>query len=139
MGPSSDCSHSVWSNAALLQWDVRETVIDPRFMGIAKIFLLQGAVDSGLWSLSIVLVMATLISYWYYLRVAWFMWMSDPSSSDSHARVFLPLSMRATLFGIAGVILLLGFFPGAFGFLDFVQSSVDSLTNMAGSVAQMAP
>jgi NADH-quinone oxidoreductase subunit N len=106
---------------------------------IAKIFLLQGAVESGLWTLSIVLVMATLISYWYYLRVAWFMWMSDPSSADSHARVFTPLSLRVTLFGIAGVILFLGLFPGAFGFLDFVQSSVDSLTNIAGSVAQMAP
>lgn len=106
---------------------------------IAKIFLLQGAVDSGLWTLSIVLVMATLISYWYYLRVAWFMWMRDPSSADSHGLVFAPISMRVTLFGIAGVILLLGFFPGAFGFLDFVQNSVESLTNLAGSFAQVMP
>lgn len=107
------------------------------FMG--KIFLLQGAVESGLWTLSIVLVLATLVSYWYYLRVAWYMWMREANSDDVHRSVFAPLSMRVTLFGIAGVILLLGFFPGAFGFLDFVQSSVESLGGVAGIVSQVAP
>jgi NADH-quinone oxidoreductase subunit N len=107
------------------------------FMG--KIFLLQGAVDSGLLTLAIVLVLATLVSYWYYLRVAWYMWMRESTGDDVHLSVFAPLSMRVTLFGIAGLILLLGFFPGAFGFLDFVQSSVESLGGMAGLVSQVAP
>jgi NADH-quinone oxidoreductase subunit N len=106
---------------------------------IGKIFLLQGAVDSGLWTLAIVLVMATVASYWYYLRVAWFMWMKDAPSADAHASVFAPMPMRVALFGAAGIILFLGIFPNAFGFLDFVQASVDSLTHVGGFVAGMVP
>jgi NADH-quinone oxidoreductase subunit N len=106
---------------------------------IGKIFLLQGAVDSGLWTLAVVLVMATVVSYWYYLRVAWFMWMKDASGPQEHAAVFSPLPMRLALFGAAGIILFLGIFPNAFGFLDFVQSSVDSLFGASGFLAQMVP
>ena len=95
---------------------------------MAKIFLLQGAVESDLWTLAIVLVMATLFSYWYYLRVVWFMWMREASSPDANASVYAPFLMRFALFGAAGLILFLGIFPSAFGFLEFVQSSVESLT-----------
>ncbi|NIP14272.1 MAG: NADH-quinone oxidoreductase subunit N, partial [Pseudomonadales bacterium] len=52
------------------------------FMG--KIFLLQGAVDSNLVYLSVILVLTTIVSYWYYLRVAWFMWMREAPSEDAH-------------------------------------------------------
>lgn len=107
------------------------------FMG--KIFLLQGAVDSGLWILAVVLVMATLVSYWYYLRVAWYMWMREAPEPDTHGSVFAPVSMRLALFGAAGIILLLGIFPSAFGFLDFVQASVASLGSVPGFLAQMVP
>ncbi len=106
---------------------------------IGKIFLLQGALDAELWTLAIVLVLATLVSYWYYLRVAWYMWMREASAPDAHASVFTPLSMRVALFGAAGLILFLGIFPSAFGFLDFVQSSVDSLFGAAAAVVQVAP
>lgn len=106
---------------------------------IGKIFLLQGAVDSGLWTLAIVLVMATVASYWYYLRVAWYMWMKDAPQADSHAVVYAPMAMRVALFGAAGLILFLGVFPNAFGFLDFVQASVDSLSNAGGFLAGMMP
>jgi len=107
------------------------------FMG--KIFLLQGAVDSGLWTLAIILVLATLVSYWYYLRVAWYMWMREAAGPEAHASVFTPFSMRLALFGAAGLILILGIFPGAFGFLDFVQSSVESLSAGGGFVAGLLP
>ena len=106
---------------------------------IGKIFLLQGAVDSNLWTLAVVLVLATVVSYWYYLRVAWFMWMREAPEADTHASIFAPLSMRVALFGAAGIILLLGIFPSAFGFLDFVQASVDSLTNVGGLLGQLVP
>jgi NADH-quinone oxidoreductase subunit N len=106
---------------------------------IGKIFLLQGAVGSDLWTLAVVLVLCTLVSYWYYLRVVWFMWMREAPAPDSHASVFAPLPMRVALFGAAGIILFLGIFPDAFGFLDFVQSSVDSLSSAGGLIGQMVP
>jgi len=107
------------------------------FMG--KIFLLQGAADSGLWNLAIILVLATVVSYWYYLRVAWYMWMREAPGADTHASVFAPFAMRVALFGAAGLILFFGIFPGAFGFLDFVRSSVESLTAVGGFMAGMGP
>jgi len=106
---------------------------------IGKIFLLQGAAESDLWTLAVVLVLCTLVSYWYYLRVVWFMWMREAPAPDSHASVFAPLPMRVALFGAAGIILFLGIFPDAFGFLDFVQSSVDSLSSAGGFIGQMVP
>jgi NADH-quinone oxidoreductase subunit N len=90
------------------------------FMG--KIFLLQGAVDSGLWTLAVVLVMATVFSYWYYLRVVWFMWMRDASAENAHASVVVPLPMRIALFVAVGAILYLGIFPGAL--LNIVEAGV---------------
>jgi NADH-quinone oxidoreductase subunit N len=106
---------------------------------IGKIFLLQGALDADLWTLAVVLVMATLFSYWYYLRVVWFMWMKEAPGAEAHANVFAPTSMRLALYAAAGLILFLGFFPGAFGFLDFVQGSVDSLTTVPAFLAQLVP
>ena len=57
---------------------------------IGKIFLLQGAMEADLWTLAVVLVMATLVSYWYYLRVAWYMWMREAPEPDAHAAVLAP-------------------------------------------------
>ena len=62
------------------------------FMG--KIYLLEGAADSQLWTLAVILVLSTVASYWYYLRVAWFMWMREPATADQHDMVSAPLPMR---------------------------------------------
>ncbi|MEE8148597.1 MAG: NADH-quinone oxidoreductase subunit N, partial [Longimicrobiales bacterium] len=51
------------------------------FMG--KIFLLQGAIGANLVYLSTILVLSTVVSYFYYLRVAWFMWMSEPPEGEA--------------------------------------------------------
>jgi len=100
------------------------------FMG--KIFLLQGAADAELWVLSVILVLTTIASYWYYLRVAWFMWMKSPRTSDQHALVVTPLPMQLALLAAVGLILYLGLFPGAA--LDFAQSSVQGLGSLGGTV-----
>jgi NADH-quinone oxidoreductase subunit N len=105
------------------------------FMG--KIFLLQGAVDSELWTLAVVLVLATVVSYWYYLRVAWYMWMKDAPSEDAHSSVVAPIPMRVALLACVGLILFLGVFPGAA--LGFVESSIDSLTSLGGVVTGLVP
>ena len=94
------------------------------FMG--KVFLLQGAMEADLVYLSVILVLTTVVSYWYYLRVAWFMWMRDAPTGVVGEPIHVPASMRLAL--IAGVILIvyLGVFPGAT--LELARSSVGELS-----------
>jgi NADH-quinone oxidoreductase subunit N len=100
------------------------------FMG--KIYLLQGAADAELWVLSIILVLTTIASYWYYLRVAWFMWMKNARTTDQHALVITPLPMQLALLAAVGLILYTGIFPAAA--LDFAQASIQGLGSFGGSV-----
>lgn len=93
------------------------------FMG--KIYLLQGAAESELWALSVILVLATVVSYYYYLRLAWYTWMRDPLSSDQHEGVTVPLSMRVALAAGVAIVLFLGIFPG--GFIELARVSVSGL------------
>jgi len=105
------------------------------FMG--KIYLLQGAVTEDLWTLALILVMATVFSYWYYLRVVWFMWMKEAPSPDAHASVVASLPMRVALVIAVGLILYLGIFPSTL--LGFVEASVDSLTHAGAFMASLVP
>ncbi len=105
------------------------------FMG--KIYLLQGAVASQLWYLSVILVMASLLSYWYYLRVAWFMWMRPAPAGDTHARVVTPMGIRFALLASAGVILFFGVFPQSL--LEFARASVAGLSYLGLGVAGIMP
>lgn len=99
---------------------------------IAKIYLLLGAVDAQLWTLAVILVLTTVVSYWYYLRLAWYMWMREaPAGEEGRAPYFVPLPLRAALLAAAGLIVLLGVMPGAA--LDFARDSVAGLLS-AGTV-----
>ncbi len=99
------------------------------FMG--KIYLLQGAVDAGLWKLATLLVLTTVVSYFYYLRLAWYMWMREASTSDAHEGIFAPLPMRLALAAAAVAVLILGILPGAG--VNLARESAESLTT-AGSL-----
>ncbi|MDZ7779670.1 MAG: NADH-quinone oxidoreductase subunit N [Gemmatimonadota bacterium] len=92
---------------------------------IGKIYLLQGAADAQLWTLAVILVLTTLASYWYYLRVAWFMWMKPSTDDDQHALVTIPLPMHLALVASVALILYTGLFPGAM--LEFARASVVGL------------
>jgi NADH-quinone oxidoreductase subunit N len=105
------------------------------FMG--KIYLLQGAADSELWTLSVILVLTTVASYWYYLRVAWFMWMREPLSENQHVHAVSPLPMRVALVASVALILYLGIFPSAA--LDFARASVQGLGSLGGGLLGMVP
>ena len=105
------------------------------FMG--KIFLLQGAVEANLWTLAIILVLATVVSYWYYLRVVWFMWMKEAPSPEAHDSIFTPVPMRVALLAGAAAIMLTGIFPGSL--LDFATASVAGLTEIGGQIIAMIP
>ena len=105
------------------------------FMG--KIYLLQGAVDAELWTLSVILVLTTVVSYYYYLRVAWFAWMRDPHQDTAGVHVFVPSTTRLAL--IAGVVVILytGVFPGAT--LELARSSVEGLATLGTAVVTATP
>jgi NADH-quinone oxidoreductase subunit N len=91
---------------------------------IGKVFILQSAVEKGLITLAIVLVITSLMSYWYYLRVAWYMWFREPT-----ARVQTPLAlstpMKAALVLAAAGIIGLGILPGSL--LDAAERSAGSV------------
>ena len=92
---------------------------------IAKIYLLQGAVGSQLWTLAVLLALGTVVSYYYYLKVAWYMWMKPAPEGEVVGRVWVPIPMRFTLVGAAGLVLYLGVFPS--GLLDAALSSAEGL------------
>ncbi|HSH75491.1 MAG TPA: NADH-quinone oxidoreductase subunit N [Longimicrobiales bacterium] len=93
------------------------------FMG--KIYLLQGAADAQLWVLSVILVLTTVASYWYYLRVAWFMWMRNPASEGQHDLVVAPAPMQIALVAAVGLIIYTGLFPASA--LELARASVEGL------------
>jgi NADH-quinone oxidoreductase subunit N len=105
------------------------------FMG--KIYLLQGAADSQLWTLSVILVLTTVASYWYYLRVAWYMWMREPVAEGQHDLVLSPLPMRVALVASVAVVLYLGIFPS--GVLEWAHHSVQGLQMVSGDLMGMMP
>ena len=89
------------------------------------------------WTLAIILVLATVFSYWYYLRVVWFMWMKDAANAESHASVVASVPMRVALVTAAALILYLGVFPGFL--LGLVEGSVESVTQVGGYLASLVP
>ena len=79
---------------------------------MAKIYLLQGAVESQLWTLAILLALTTVVSYYYYLRVAWYMWMRPAEEGVPAGQIYAPPFVRIALVGSAVIILYLGVLPG---------------------------
>jgi NADH-quinone oxidoreductase subunit N len=100
------------------------------FMG--KIYLLQGAAEAELWVLAVILVLTTVASYWYYLRVGWTMWMRRPAVEGQHALVIAPLPMQLALVAAVGLILYTGLFPGQA--LEFARASVEGLGALGSGV-----
>ena len=82
------------------------------FMG--KVFILQAAVAKDDVALAIVLVLASLLSYWYYLRVAWYMWFRDAPASGPVPTPAVPGALRFALVVSAIGVVLLGILPGSF-------------------------
>jgi len=105
---------------------------------IGKLYLLLGAVDAQLWTLAVVLALATVVSYWYYLRLAWFMWMREtPEGEEEPGPVFIPVPLRAALVACALVVVVLGVFPG--GTLEFARESVSGLLDAGSSLLGSLP
>jgi len=79
---------------------------------IGKVFILRAAVEKGLVLLAVVLVLASLVSYFYYLRVAWYMWFRDPlEADDATAPAALAPAMTIALVIAAVGTIALGILP----------------------------
>lgn len=98
---------------------------------MAKLFVLQGAAEAGLWALSVILVLTTVVSYWYYLRVAWYMWMKEAPEGAKPTRFVTPFATYALLLVGAGLVLLTGILPGPP--LGLALGAIEGLKEVAGA------
>ncbi len=93
--------------------------------------------EANLVYLSVILVLTTVASYWYYLRVAWYMWMKDPPPGVGGEPIHVPVAMRLAL--LTGVVLIvyLGILPGAT--MDLARSSVSGFSAVSPGLIGLAP
>ncbi|HUF50293.1 MAG TPA: NADH-quinone oxidoreductase subunit N [Longimicrobiales bacterium] len=95
---------------------------------IGKVFILRAAVERQLVLLAVVLVMASLISYFYYLRVAWYMWFRDPIDGRTSEPAALAPAMTVALVVAAVGTVLLGVAPGIL--LRFAERSAADMLSL---------
>jgi NADH-quinone oxidoreductase subunit N len=104
---------------------------------IGKLYILRSSLEAGNLLLAVALVMASLISYFYYLRVVIVMYMRPAVSEDAHEGLVVRPATRFAV-GVAAVAVLLLFFaPGLI--LGAAQQSVASLFAMPGAFFGMQP
>ncbi len=94
---------------------------------MAKIYILRGAAEAGLWTLSVIFVLTTVVSYYYYLRIAWYMWMREAAASDEPDPVTVPLMMRFAVGAAVAVVVALGVFPD--GGVGLARAGAEGLMN----------
>jgi NADH-quinone oxidoreductase subunit N len=89
-----------------------------------KFVILRAIVDQGgSLTLAVTLVLTSLVSYYYYLRVAWYMWFRE--SGAEAGPVPVSRGVGAVLVTAAVAVILIGIFPA--WFLEVAQSSAVAL------------
>jgi NADH-quinone oxidoreductase subunit N len=88
-----------------------------------KFAILRAIVERGGVELAVILVLTSLVSYYYYLRVAWYMWFRDATASTLQVPVSREVGAVLVLAAVA--VLLIGIFPA--WFLDMAQQSAAAL------------
>ena len=96
---------------------------------IGKVFILQSAIDRGLVTLAVVLVLASLLSYWYYLRVVWYMWFRE-APGKPQAPIVLSGPLKFALIVAAVGVFLLGIVPG-----ELLEAAEKSAADLIGAPA----
>jgi NADH-quinone oxidoreductase subunit N len=79
---------------------------------IGKLSILRGLVEMRVTSLAVVLVLASLVSYFYYLRVVVVMYMRPARTADEHRAARLPAPAFAGVATAAVLVVLLFFTSG---------------------------
>ena len=82
---------------------------------LGKLYILRALVRFGIPSLAVILVLASLVSYFYYLRVVVVMYMRPARSADEHAEARLPVPAFAGVAAAAALVVLLFFTAGMKG------------------------
>jgi NADH-quinone oxidoreductase subunit N len=92
---------------------------------IGKLYILQAAIEAGQQWLAVVLVLASLISYFYYLRLIIVMYMRPAPSEDAHRGLLMSAPARAAVAFATVAVLLMFFYPAPV--LQAAQQSVAGL------------
>ena len=95
---------------------------------IGKVFILQSAVSRGMVALAVILVLTSLVSYWYYLRMAWYMWFREPTGlpAEDAEPIAMNGGLKAALVISAVLVVLLGVLPNSL--LNAAEKSAASLS-----------
>jgi NADH-quinone oxidoreductase subunit N len=101
---------------------------------LGKLYILRAAVEAKIPAAAVLLVLASLISYFYYLRVIVVMYMRPARSADDHRHTWLPASTRWAV-TLAGVLVLGLFFLGSRPMRWAQQGATTLWKNSDGSVA----
>jgi NADH-quinone oxidoreductase subunit N len=104
---------------------------------IGKLFILRSSLEAGHAILAVALVLASVISYFYYLRLVVVMYMQPASSPDVHASVRLTPPARLAITFSAVAVLALFFLPA--WLLDAAQRSVAALFIVPGTFFGLGP
>ena len=109
------------------------TGIPPTAGFVGKFMIFSAAVQSGFTWLAALMVVASVISAYYYLKVvvSMYMWTSDRAPIQVRVGTMATIALLVTLVGV----LALGVFPG--GWLDLARGSVDGL--LRGPSAAVLP
>ena len=93
---------------------------------VGKFLVLGAGVGTGQWTLALILVLGSVISIFYYLRVIVAMYMREaPETTPAEAGPRVPATVAATLAALLAVLLWLGVWPGPF--LEIVHRTVGAL------------
>lgn len=79
---------------------------------LGKFYILRSLVQAGLSSLAVILVLASLVSYFYYLRVIVVMYMRPARTEDEHREAGLPGPAMAGVWTAAVLVVVLFFTAG---------------------------
>ena len=92
---------------------------------IGKLYILRAVLTAGHPELAVALVLASVISYFYYLRVVIVMYMRPAASEETHRGLGASSPAAFAITAAALAVLVLFFYPAPF--LDAAQQSVVSL------------
>lgn len=124
-----------WAAAVLSLFLVSLAGLPPTAGFVGKFYILRAAVEAGYIDLPVILVVTTLISYWYYLRVIVAMYMK-PSVAEM-GRVTWGGALRVALVICAAITIYLGILP-SWPLLK-ARQSVAGLAPVAEQVADARP
>jgi NADH-quinone oxidoreductase subunit N len=103
---------------------------------LGKLYILRAAVAAGLTPLAVILVLSSLVSYFYYLRVIVVMYMTAPRTAGEHRAARLPAPAMAGVV-VAAVLVVLLFFAGS-GPMRWAEHSAGTLWQDAGTASAPA-